>query len=389
MTAKEILGNPDYQAISYGGYRQKSRDIQPTIPQLKEDMKLLDAMGIHLIRTYNVHLAQAANLLEAIRQLNAEDPNFKMYVMLGAWIDCAYAWLDWRHPDHFQESERNPKEVAEAVRLAQEYPDVVKIIAIGNEAMIRWAAAYYVQPHVILKYVNQLQEMKQNGELPADLWITCSDDFASWGGGDPSYHNEDLVALIKAVDFISMHTYPFHNSHYNPQFWHRSQDSEHLTEVEAVDAAMVRARDFAINHYKAVKAYMESQGVNKPIHIGETGWASLSDGLYGPQGSQAADQYKQARYYHLMREWTNAEGIACFFFEAFDEPWKDAGNPIGSENHFGLFTVTGEAKYALWDLVDQGTFEGLTRDENPILKTFKGEESAVLETVTAPPIAVH
>ncbi|MDP3444501.1 MAG: glycosyl hydrolase family 17, partial [Ignavibacteria bacterium] len=36
-TAAEILGNPEFQAISYGGYRQLSRDVQPTLPELKED----------------------------------------------------------------------------------------------------------------------------------------------------------------------------------------------------------------------------------------------------------------------------------------------------------------------------------------------------------------
>ena len=46
VTAKEILGNPDYLAISYGGYREKSWDSQPTIPQLKKDLKILSAMGI-------------------------------------------------------------------------------------------------------------------------------------------------------------------------------------------------------------------------------------------------------------------------------------------------------------------------------------------------------
>jgi hypothetical protein len=59
-TASDILGSPDYQAISYGGYRGKTRDVQPTIPQLKEDMKILSAMGIKVVRTYNVHLDEAA-----------------------------------------------------------------------------------------------------------------------------------------------------------------------------------------------------------------------------------------------------------------------------------------------------------------------------------------
>jgi hypothetical protein len=84
ISAKDILGNPDYLAISYSGYRENSRDIEPTIDQLKEDMKILAAMGIKLLRTYNVQLEQTANLLKTISQLKVEDPNFEMYVMLGA-----------------------------------------------------------------------------------------------------------------------------------------------------------------------------------------------------------------------------------------------------------------------------------------------------------------
>ena len=39
--AAEILGNPEYPAFSYGGYRGKSRDIAPTHEQLTEDLKIL------------------------------------------------------------------------------------------------------------------------------------------------------------------------------------------------------------------------------------------------------------------------------------------------------------------------------------------------------------
>jgi len=44
-TAKEFLGNPDYQAISYGGYRGLSREEQPSIDQIKEDLLLMSAQG--------------------------------------------------------------------------------------------------------------------------------------------------------------------------------------------------------------------------------------------------------------------------------------------------------------------------------------------------------
>ncbi|MFD0835598.1 glycosyl hydrolase family 17 protein [Mariniflexile aquimaris] len=386
-TAADILGNPDYLAISYGGYRQISRDYQPTIPELKDDMKILSAMGIKILRTYNVHYAHASNVLEAISQLKKEDPAFEMYVMLGAWIDCKNAFNRGNgEPDHNQESERNAIEMETAVALSNKYPDIVKIIAVGNEAMVKWATSYYVQPVVILKWVNYLQSLKKEGKLSKDLWITSSDNFASWGGGDSEYHVEDLNKLIKAVDYISMHTYPMHDTHYNPAFWGVLPNETGLSDIEKIDAAMLRAKEYAISQYDSVFNYMTSLGVSKPIHIGETGWASVSNEFYGPTGSKATDEYKEALYYNHMRDWTNAAGMSCFYFEAFDEQWKDAQNPLGSENHFGLFTLNGEAKYVLWNMVDKGIFKGLTRNGHSIIKTYNGDKNALMKEVLVPKV---
>ena len=385
VTAKDILDNPEYLAISYGGYRQKTRDVQPTISELKDDMKLLAALGIKLLRTYNLQLAQAPNILKAITELKKEDSNFEMYVMLGVWIDCKDAWTV-QEPNHDIESEANADEVDRAVALAKQYPEIVKIIAVGNEAMVRWATSYFVRPNVILKWVTHLQALKNKGDLPKELWITSSDDFSSWGGGDLSYRTEDLEKLIKAVDYVSMHTYPMHNTHYNPQFWLIPNYEKNLSEEDQIEAAMQRAYKFAKNQYRAVKKYVESIDSSKTVHIGETGWATVSNGFYGENGSKATDEYKSGRYYELIRNWTNSAGISCFYFEAFDEQWKDAQNPQGSENHFGLINLKSEAKYAIWDLVDQGKFEGLTRDGKPITKTYNGNKNQLLKRVAVPPL---
>ena len=251
--------------------------------------------------------------------------------------------------------------------------------------MVRWATSYFVQPSIILKWVNHLQGLKKEGKLPKDLWITSSDDFSSWGGGDPSYHTEDLEKLVKAVDYISMHTYPYHNTHYNPQFWGVPENETKLSDMEKIDAAMVRALKFAKAQYDSVSNYLASISVKKPIHIGETGWATVSNGHYGPDGSKATDEYKEASYYKKMREWTNNAGISCFYFEAFNEPWKDAHNKKGSENHFGLITVDGQAKFALWNSVDDGTFKGLTRNGNSITKTYNGDQDELMKYVQVPP----
>lgn len=385
-TAADILGNPDYLAMSYGGYRALSRETVPTVEEIKEDLKLLEAMGVKIIRTYNVQqFKQAEHILKAIKSLKEEDANFEMYVMLGVWIDCKNAWTGEEKIHDDESLENNEAEINTAVQFANEYADIVKVIAVGNEAMVHWAASYYVSPAIILKWVNHLQDLKQNDKLPKDLWITSSDNYESWGGGSTLYHNEDLKALIKAVDYVSMHTYPFHETHYNPDFWYVNATEEGSSDVEKAEKAVQRAIDFAKKQYQKTAEFVRSVDADKPIHIGETGWASVSGGFYGTRGSRAADEYKEKLYYDKMRAWTNEANISCFYFEAFDEQWKDAEHPQGSENHFGLMTIDGQAKYVLWDLVDKGAFDGLTRNGNTITKTFDGDKDLMMKSMIAPP----
>jgi len=386
ITAQEILNDPSYLAISYGGYRHRTRDIQPTMDELKDDLKILSSLGIKILRTYNLQLPQAPNILKAIKEIKESDPDFEMYVMLGAWIDCENAWTD--SPNHEKEDEStNAIEIQKAINLANMYPDIVKIIAVGNEAMVNWAWSYYVKPGVILKWVNHLQDLKKQEKLPENLWITSSDNFASWGGGDESYHTDDLNSLIKSVDFISMHTYAFHDTHYNPSFWNFNKDLKNeFSDLEIINKSMENVHQYAISQYNSVKDYLKKIGVEKEVHIGELGWSTVSNELYGDKGTHAADEYKQALFFDKIREWTTKEKISCFYFEAFDEPWKDAQNINGSENHFGLFTVDGKAKYALWKNVDKGDFKGLTRNGNSIIKTFNGNSEILFNSILTPPV---
>ena len=393
LSAKDILGNPEYLAISYGAYRNNSRKVQPTISEIKEDLKIMAAMGIKILRTYNVHFPHAENILKAISELKKEDSNFEMYVMLGAWMEAKNAFSEVAEKIRNQEGERymaaidaligNETEIKEAIRLTKQYPDIVKVLAVGNEGMVHWATEYFVEPAIILKWVNYLQDLKNKGELPKELWITSSDNFAAWGGGDLVYHKEDLVKLVKSVDYISMHTYAYHDTHYSPDYW-INDSNVYETELQKIDAAMLRAKDYAISQYESVKSFIDGLGIDKPIHIGESGWATQSNELYGKNGSRATDEYKAALYYKHLRDWTNKAGISCFYFEAFDENWKDAENPGGSENHFGLFTIDGKAKYVLWDLVDKGVFEGLGRNGKPITKTYNGNIKELMKDVLVP-----
>jgi exo-beta-1,3-glucanase (GH17 family) len=383
MTAEKLLGNPKYQAICYGGYRTNSRDNEPNVSEVKEDLKILAALDIKIIRTYNLHREEIVNVLKAITELKKENPKFEMYVMLGVWIDCKNAWTEIA-PIHDEESQRNTIEIQKAVELSNQYPEIIKIISVGNEAMVKWATSYYVTPAIILKWVNHLQELKKSEQLPKNLWITSSDNYLSWGGGEEQYHTEDLNSLIKAVDYISLHSYPIHDERYFPEIWGIKEYETNLSDKMKIDATMLRARDYAISQYNGVVKYMKSIGVDKPVHIGETGWTTIDNIYYGDKGSKAADEYKAAQYYQLMREWSNKEKITCFYFEAFDENWKDGLNPEGYENHFGLFNLQNQAKFALWDKVDKGIFNGLTRNGKPITKSYNGDENALWQNVKVP-----
>lgn len=394
-SGEQILGNPDYQAISYGAFRSTTREeaTVPSVAEIKEDMLLLQAMGIKVLRTYNTQgFSDTANLLEAIDQLMAADADFEMYVMLGVWVQAQGSYTDFVD-NSSEDAVMNRAEMDKAIEMAQNYPEIIKVIAVGNEAMVEWQA-HDIPVSVVLGYVNELQGLKADGTIPADIWITSSDNQAVWSGTDPrvSGQLDDLNALIAAVDYISLHTYPFHDTHHVPDFWEVPANQAALTDQQKIDAAMVRSLNRVKEQYAAAQAYMLKLGINKPIHIGETGWATVgSPGGedFSPSGSAAADEYKQKAAYDALRAWSNEFGASVFFFEAFDEQWK-AGteNPATHpEKHFGLINMQGEAKFVLWDLVDAGAFDGLERGGLQITKTYGGNVATMMDDVFVPPAA--
>jgi exo-beta-1,3-glucanase (GH17 family) len=318
-------------------------------------------------------------------ELMTEDVNFEMYVMLGVWIDAlnSFTELDVIHD---QESAGNALEMAAGIKLAQNYPKIVKVIAVGNEAMVHWAP-YHVAPAIILNHVKTLQALKATGSIANDIWITTSDNHASWGslGVGSDYDNADLKELIATVDYISLHTYPFHDTFHDGNFWLVPTAEADLTVQQQVDAAMIRAKDQALSQTAHAQKYMLDLGINKQIHIGETGWATIAGANLGDSGSKAADEYKQKAFYDAMRTWSNEFGAALFFFQAFDEPWKGGDSANDPEKHFGLIDIDGNVKYVAWNMVDTLNNAGLTRGAvSAFTKSFDGDIDSLMATVLAP-----
>jgi exo-beta-1,3-glucanase (GH17 family) len=381
----ELLGNEAIQAISYSGHRKVPRSVEntPSVEETKEDLRILAAMDIKLLRTYNTTIfPHSARILQAIRELKQEVASFEMYVMLGTWMQCVNAFME--DVDHtVEDAAFNQREIEAAIRLANEYADIVKIIAVGNESMVTWQG-HFVPAATILKWVTHLQEARARGDLPAGTLITTSENWAALGG-EENYRNADLAELVGRLDFLSLHTYAFHDTYYNPVLqWAPLPEEVDLPVTEQIDRAIERALQLQKDQYAAVQDYLASIGVQKEIHIGETGWASLDNAHYGPDGTRAADEYIAGLFHAAVRAWTRENDLTCFYFQAFDEPWKSDGT-AGSEGHFGLITVDGQVKYALWDLVDTGAFEGLSRGGRSIEKTHGGDATVSARTTRRRP----
>ncbi|OEE81610.1 hypothetical protein A1OQ_20760, partial [Enterovibrio norvegicus FF-162] len=389
-----VLGNAKLTAISYGAFRTTTRTEAnvPSVTDLKEDLKIMHASGIRMLRTYNTQgFSDTENLLIAISQLKEEDASFEMNVMLGVWISALNAFSD-QPIDHSQESPENDAEMDKAVEFAQNYPDIIKVIAVGNEAMVEWASSYRVEPGIILSRVNELQALKADGTISNNIWITSSENWAVWAINNDYYrgHEADIKALIQAVDYVSVHVYPFHDTQFDPEFWRVPADEQSMSRQAQADAAMGRAFGMAMTQFDDAQTSVLSVDSTKQVHIGETGWSTLSSEGYGAGGTGAADEYKQKAYFDAMSDWAGEYGASVFFFQAFDEPWKgDSSNPSHSEQHFGLVDINGNAKYAIWDQVDAGAFDGITRGGNPIVKSNGGNAQTVIDGILAIPYAFN
>ena len=276
LTQRRWFGN----AICYSGYREGQNPDSSKYPsqaQILEDFKILQKHWT-LIRTYGSD-RHSRDILEVIRR-----EKIHLRVMLGAWLSA--------EPGN---EARNAQQITECIRLANEYRDIVVAVSVGNEILVEWSD-HKVPEDKVIQYVKQV---KAAVHVP----VTVDDDFMFW--------MKRGSALAREVDFVDTHMYPLWGKH----------------DIDSGFAVTVRL-------YEMVKAAFP----DKPIVIGEAGWATYTVGnLHAPR---AGDEKKQKRYFEDLNAWAQENKVTLFFFEAFDEPWKGAG----TEGHWGLFSVDRKAK---------------------------------------------
>ncbi len=293
-------------AICYSGYREGQSPIDGTYPtrdQIREDLLILQGHWQYL-RLYDCS-PHAQMVLEIIQ---TEGLNFK--VMLG--LDMAAEmsnphcpWgADFSDDVLYANREKNGREAKRLTELANEFADVVFSVSVGNEASVEWTD-HMVPVESLIGYVHDVRKA-------IDQPITFCENYVPW--------TYKLAPLADELDFIAIHTYPA---------W----------EYRSIEDAL----EFTKENYQSVVDHYPG----KPVVITEAGWTTAANGR-GIEPHNASQEL-QAAYYEQLMEWSNAEKILTFVFEAFDEPWKGSPDPLEPEKHWGLFDVHRKPKLVMRD----------------------------------------
>jgi exo-beta-1,3-glucanase (GH17 family) len=297
QSESQLLGGK-VVAMCYSGFRKGQHPdrgqgaVNPSEAETIEDLEILTRDGnFTLLRVYD-----SQENTEMVLRLIKEH-GFDCQILLGAWLDAEVnnpncPWLEVPYTDEKLAANKiaNKEELDRAIRLANEYPEIIVAVAVGNEALVDWND-HMVPVEQVIEYVHYVKDAI---EQP----VTVADNYEWWA--------KDGKELAAELDFISVHVYPV---------WEGKSIEEGLS--------------YSIENVQRVRnALPEST-----IVLTEVGWATTAS-EFGERASEEA----QLRYYNEFFDWAKDVNITTFFFEAFDESWKgNPDNPIGAEKHWGIF----------------------------------------------------
>lgn len=292
----KIAGKWIGNGISYGAYRDgegPDKNSLTSKQHILEDLKML-ATRWQLIRMYGSG-QQSRNIIEVIKE-----HDLPIRVMQGAWLSS------------HKSKEENDQQVAMAITLANEFPEIVVTVNIGNEIFVDWSYHKVKDVDQVITYIRKVRaEIKQP--------VTVNDDYNFWN----KPHSKKIA---DEVDFIGLHAYAFWNN-------------------KTIDQAM----EWTKNIYKSIKTIHPDY----TIAYTETGWPTsrIYDDSYEGGLIGKANEENQKRFFAEYNEWVEKNKINSLYFEAFDEQWKggfDGENPMKkAEKHWGLYYSNRKPKLLL------------------------------------------
>ena len=273
----EAAGAPRTQmlpCVSYAPFRRAGETpfdagLHIAPQAIEADLRLLRAVT-GCVRTYG--LDHGLDAVPAVAR------RLGLRVVLGAWIG--------------RDAAANEAQLRRALDLAHEYRDVVQLLVVGNEVLLRRELA----PEALAALLARARRESPVPVAYADVW-----EF--WLRHGP--------ALREHVDIVAAHILPY---------W----------EDEPVGV------DQAVDHVYTVAAQLRQNFGSTPVFIAETGWPAAGR----QRGPAVPGRDEQARFVRGMLARQAAEPLDFNLIEAFDQPWKRAlEGAMGGT--WGLFDADG------------------------------------------------
>lgn len=271
---------PAGRKMQCASYTPFTRDQSPLVKgffisteQIERDFTQLEKY-FQCVRTYSVL---------GLEQVPVIARKHGLKVMLGGWVSSDPA--------------ETKLELDTLVKLANDNPDVVTSVIVGNEVLLRREQT----GDQMVNYIRQVKAQVKQPVTYADVWVF-------W-----LQHPQ----VAPEVDFVTIHLLPY---------WE--------DEPSGIAQALETVRN--------VHAQMTAQYPGKRIFVGETGWPSE-----GRQRETAIpSRENEARFMRGFVTMAEQNGWGYNLIEAFDQPWKRLHEGVVG-GYWGLFDTDREDKHVL------------------------------------------
>jgi exo-beta-1,3-glucanase (GH17 family) len=265
--------------LSYAPYRPGQNPLYPDTQvdrlQIEQDLQRLAGIT-RCVRTYAADMGQ-----EYVPEIARR---YGLKVLQGLWLS--------RNPAD------NQRQIEATVALANQYPDVIEAVVVGNEVLLRGDMS-------AADLAKAIRAVKARVRVP----VTYADVWEFW------LRNREIA---DAVDFVTVHILPY---------W----------EDFPIPAAQAAA------HVVGIRRQVAEAFPGKDILIGETGWPSEGRMREGALPSPV----NQARVLHDVLAAAKGGNFHVNLIEAFDQPWKRyLEGTVGG--YWGLFNAYSRQMKFAW-----------------------------------------
>ncbi len=294
LASADKAGGILFPCVSYAPFRRPGEtpldpDLHMAPEVIEADLRQL-ATITGCVRTYGLDHG-----LDAVPGLARK---LGLKVVLGVWVSG--------------DAEANQQQLRLGLSIARRYPDVVKLLMVGNEVLLRRELAP-------IALAELLAQARRDSPVPvsyADVW---------------EFWLRHAAVLLPHVQQVSVHILPYWEDH-----------------PVGVDAAA--------GHVHAIASRLQQRFGATPVWVAETGWPAVGR----QRGPAVPGRWQQAQFVREMLQRQASAPLDFNLIEGFDQPWKRAlEGAMGGG--WGLFDAAGNLRVPL-----QGDLPPAARWQQPL-----------------------